>query len=83
MFNSLSTLVVFFFFLGLTAKIIDRTNTMSDVYGAFFDFSCILKSKVWYLLIYARCISQQGEENAFLQLNIVDINIPFCLVLPK
>nr|AEA41713.1 squalene synthase [Eleutherococcus senticosus]AEA41715.1 squalene synthase [Eleutherococcus senticosus]AEA41717.1 squalene synthase [Eleutherococcus senticosus] len=31
---------------GLTAKVIDRTNTMSDVYGAFFDFSCMLKSKV-------------------------------------
>ncbi|KAE9448284.1 hypothetical protein C3L33_19832, partial [Rhododendron williamsianum] len=31
---------------GLTAKIIERTSTMSDVYGAFFDFSCMLKSKV-------------------------------------
>ncbi|KAG5547836.1 hypothetical protein RHGRI_013499 [Rhododendron griersonianum] len=31
---------------GLTAKIIARTSTMSDVYGAFFDFSCMLKSKV-------------------------------------
>ncbi|CAK9142072.1 unnamed protein product [Ilex paraguariensis] len=31
---------------GLTAKVIDRTRTMSDVYGAFFDFSCMLKSKV-------------------------------------
>nr|ADC32654.1 squalene synthase [Aralia elata] len=31
---------------GLTAKVIDRTKTMSDVYGAFFDFSCLLKSKV-------------------------------------
>ncbi|KAJ4831552.1 hypothetical protein Tsubulata_017981 [Turnera subulata] len=31
---------------GLTAKIIDRTKTMADVYGAFFDFSCMLKSKV-------------------------------------
>lgn len=31
---------------GLTAKVIDRTKTMSDVYGAFFDFSCMLKSKV-------------------------------------
>nr|D2K762.1 RecName: Full=Squalene synthase 3; Short=PgSS3; Short=SQS 3; AltName: Full=FPP:FPP farnesyltransferase SS3; AltName: Full=Farnesyl-diphosphate farnesyltransferase SS3 [Panax ginseng]ACZ71037.1 squalene synthase [Panax ginseng] len=31
---------------GLTAKVIDRTNTMSDVYGTFFDFSCMLKSKV-------------------------------------
>ncbi|XP_068664912.1 squalene synthase 1-like [Aristolochia californica] len=31
---------------GLTAKIIDRTRTMSDVYGAFYDFSCILQSKI-------------------------------------
>ncbi|MCD7464300.1 squalene synthetase-like protein [Datura stramonium] len=31
---------------GLTAKVIDRTRTMADVYGAFFDFSCMLKSKV-------------------------------------
>lgn len=31
---------------GLTAKVIDRTKSISDVYGAFFDFSCMLKSKV-------------------------------------
>nr|UNT45701.1 squalene synthase 2 [Atractylodes lancea] len=31
---------------GLTAKIIDRTKTMADVYGAFYDFSSLLKSKV-------------------------------------
>lgn len=31
---------------GLTAKIMDRTNTMTDVYGAFYDFSCMLKTKV-------------------------------------
>nr|AKR76253.1 squalene synthase [Betula platyphylla] len=31
---------------GLTAKLIDRTKTMADVYGAFFDFSCMLKLKV-------------------------------------
>nr|GEV00046.1 squalene synthase [Tanacetum cinerariifolium] len=31
---------------GLTAKIIDRTNTMADVYGAFYDFSLWLRSKV-------------------------------------
>ncbi|KAK6159519.1 hypothetical protein DH2020_006833 [Rehmannia glutinosa] len=31
---------------GLTAKVIDRTKTMSDVYGAFYDFSRMLKSKV-------------------------------------
>ncbi|XP_016432791.1 squalene synthase-like isoform X2 [Nicotiana tabacum] len=33
---------------GLTAKVIDRTRNMADVYGAFYDFSCILKSKVEY-----------------------------------
>ncbi|KAH0936104.1 hypothetical protein HID58_013221 [Brassica napus] len=31
---------------GLTAKVIDRTKTMADVYGAFYDFSCMLKTKV-------------------------------------
>nr|ARE29881.1 squalene synthase [Trichosanthes truncata]ARE29882.1 squalene synthase [Trichosanthes truncata] len=31
---------------GLTAKIIDRTKTIADVYGAFFDFSVMLKAKV-------------------------------------
>ncbi|XP_041010781.1 squalene synthase [Juglans microcarpa x Juglans regia] len=31
---------------GLTAKVIYQTKTMADVYGAFFDFSCMLKSKV-------------------------------------
>ncbi|XP_019169349.1 PREDICTED: squalene synthase-like [Ipomoea nil] len=31
---------------GLAAKIIDRTRTMEDVYGIFYDFSCMLKSKV-------------------------------------
>lgn len=31
---------------GLTAKVIDRTKTMPDVYGAFYDFSLMLKSKV-------------------------------------
>ncbi|OVA20399.1 Squalene/phytoene synthase [Macleaya cordata] len=31
---------------GLTAKVMDRTKTMSDVYGAFYDFSSMLKTKV-------------------------------------
>ncbi|XP_010526914.1 PREDICTED: squalene synthase 1-like [Tarenaya hassleriana] len=31
---------------GLTAKVMDRTNTMTDVYGAFYDFSPMLKTKV-------------------------------------
>ncbi|KAL8129261.1 hypothetical protein V2J09_018416 [Rumex salicifolius] len=31
---------------GLTARVIDSTNTMADVYGAFFDFSCMLKAKI-------------------------------------
>ncbi|XP_020533524.1 squalene synthase 1 isoform X2 [Jatropha curcas] len=31
---------------GLTAKVIYQTKSMADVYGAFFDFSCMLKSKV-------------------------------------
>nr|XP_043639762.1 squalene synthase-like [Erigeron canadensis] len=31
---------------GLVAQIFDRTRTMADVYGAFYDFSTILRSKV-------------------------------------
>ncbi|ESQ53653.1 hypothetical protein EUTSA_v10025392mg [Eutrema salsugineum] len=31
---------------GLIAKVYDRTKTMDDVYGAFYDFSCMLKAKV-------------------------------------
>ncbi|KAM3205737.1 squalene synthase 8 isoform X3 [Capsicum annuum] len=31
---------------GLCAKIIDQTRTMADVYRAFFDFCCIMESKV-------------------------------------
>ncbi|XP_057456484.1 squalene synthase 2-like isoform X2 [Lotus japonicus] len=31
---------------GLTAKVIDRTKTIADVYGAFFDFASMLESKV-------------------------------------
>ncbi|CAA7047528.1 unnamed protein product [Microthlaspi erraticum] len=31
---------------GLIAKVMDRTKTMADVYGAFYDFSCMLKAKV-------------------------------------
>ncbi|XP_010548076.1 PREDICTED: squalene synthase 1-like isoform X2 [Tarenaya hassleriana] len=31
---------------GLTAKVMDRTNTMTDVYGAFYSFSRLLKTKV-------------------------------------
>ncbi|CAH2053172.1 unnamed protein product [Thlaspi arvense] len=31
---------------GITAKVMDRTKTMDDVYGAFYDFSCVLKAKV-------------------------------------
>ncbi|WMV52810.1 hypothetical protein MTR67_046195 [Solanum verrucosum] len=31
---------------GICAKIIDQTRMMADVYGAFFDFCCIMESKV-------------------------------------
>ncbi|KAF8033366.1 LOW QUALITY PROTEIN: hypothetical protein BT93_D2084 [Corymbia citriodora subsp. variegata] len=31
---------------GLAAKVRDHTRTMANVYGAFYDFSCMLKSKV-------------------------------------
>lgn len=33
-------------FPGLTARVIDQTNTMADVYGVFFEFSSLLESKV-------------------------------------
>nr|GMD08649.1 squalene synthase [Ipomoea batatas]GMD09833.1 squalene synthase [Ipomoea batatas] len=42
-----SCVVIFFCcFLGLTAKIIDRAKTMEDVYNVFYDFSCMIRSKV-------------------------------------
>ncbi|KAL4202186.1 hypothetical protein AMTRI_Chr02g219820 [Amborella trichopoda] len=31
---------------GLGARVMDETRSMADVYGAFFDFSCMLRSKV-------------------------------------
>ncbi|CAL9228004.1 unnamed protein product [Arabidopsis halleri] len=31
---------------GLIAKVFDRTKTMDDVYGAFYDYSCMLQTKV-------------------------------------
>ncbi|KAL8129262.1 hypothetical protein V2J09_018417 [Rumex salicifolius] len=31
---------------GLAAKVADNANTMADVYGATFDFSCMLKAKI-------------------------------------
>ncbi|RWW07763.1 hypothetical protein BHE74_00008710 [Ensete ventricosum] len=31
---------------GLTAKIINQTNSMTDVYGAFYEFSSLLKKKI-------------------------------------
>ena len=48
---------LFVFFLGLTAKVIDRTKTMADVYGAFYDFSCMLKTKVSHLFLFLLNVS--------------------------
>nr|BAW27654.1 squalene synthase [Amaranthus cruentus] len=31
---------------GLTARVIDKTDSMPDVYGAFYDFACMIKPKV-------------------------------------
>ncbi|CAA7019872.1 unnamed protein product [Microthlaspi erraticum] len=31
---------------GIVAKVVDRTKTMDDVYGAFYDFSCMIEKKV-------------------------------------
>ncbi|CAA7047527.1 unnamed protein product [Microthlaspi erraticum] len=30
----------------IVAKVVDRTKTMDDVYGAFYDFSCMIEKKV-------------------------------------
>ncbi|XP_058068107.1 squalene synthase 2-like isoform X2 [Magnolia sinica] len=46
---------------GLTAKVVVQTRTMSDVYGAFFDFSCMLKAKV-----------DKNDPNATQTLNLVE-----------
>ncbi|RVW36654.1 Squalene synthase [Vitis vinifera] len=46
---------------GLTAKVIDRTKTMSDVYGAFFDFSCMLKSKWLFFNHHPMTVSLEME----------------------
>ncbi|ONM10470.1 Squalene synthase 1 [Zea mays] len=35
--------------LCLTARIIDETNSMSDVYTAFYEFSSLIESKSWPL----------------------------------
>nr|GEV39470.1 squalene synthase [Tanacetum cinerariifolium] len=39
---------------GLMAKVIDRTKTMADVYGAFYDFSLLLESKIDTVRIWDR-----------------------------
>jgi len=41
--------------VGLIAKVIDRTKTMDDVYGAFYDFSCMLQTKVC-IRYYISCV---------------------------
>ncbi|XP_078446681.1 squalene synthase 8-like [Wolffia australiana] len=46
---------------GLTAQVIEHTKTMSDVYCAFFDFSCMLREKV-----------QTTDPNAELTLKYVE-----------
>ncbi|XVF67796.1 hypothetical protein PTKIN_Ptkin10aG0150600 [Pterospermum kingtungense] len=52
---------------GLTAKVIDRTSTMADVYGAFYDFSCMLKAKV-----------DDNDPNAQKTLSILDSILKTC-----
>ncbi|KAF8020231.1 hypothetical protein BT93_G0820 [Corymbia citriodora subsp. variegata] len=46
---------------GLAAKVRDHTRTMANVYGAFYDFSCMLKSKV-----------DKNDPNATRTLSIID-----------
>ncbi|XP_074313254.1 squalene synthase-like isoform X1 [Silene latifolia] len=52
---------------GLAAIILERTDTMADVYGAFFDFSCMLKSKV-----------DKTDPNAAITLSRVDAIMKLC-----
>ncbi|CAK7329617.1 unnamed protein product [Dovyalis caffra] len=56
---------------GLYAKIYDETKTMADVYGAFFDFCSVLKSKIFLLLIalsviFARLPADQPSTKGWL-----------------
>ncbi|XP_010437579.1 PREDICTED: squalene synthase 1 isoform X1 [Camelina sativa] len=53
---------------GLTAKVIDRTKTMADVYGAFYDFSCMLKTKV-----------DKNDPNASITLNRLEAVQKLCI----
>ncbi|XP_074313256.1 squalene synthase 2-like isoform X3 [Silene latifolia] len=52
---------------GLAAIVIERTDTMADGYGAFFDFSCMLKSKV-----------DKTDPNAIITLSRVDAIMKLC-----
>jgi farnesyl-diphosphate farnesyltransferase len=52
---------------GLIAKVIDRTKTMDDVYGAFYDFSCMLQTKV-----------DNNDPNAMKTLNRLETIKKFC-----
>ncbi|GLT30643.1 hypothetical protein SLA2020_054340 [Shorea laevis] len=49
-------------FPDLAAEVIDRTKTMADVYGALFDFSCILKPKIDIRSKCNRNIEQGGSN---------------------
>nr|QQM18931.1 squalene synthase [Kadsura heteroclita] len=53
---------------GVVAKVIDQTKTMADVYGAFFDFSCMLQSKI-----------EKNDPNAKLALNRVETIQKVCM----
>ncbi|KAH7834253.1 hypothetical protein Vadar_014197 [Vaccinium darrowii] len=52
---------------GLAAKVIDRTKTMPDVYRAFYDFSCLLKSKV-----------DKNDPNATITLSRIEAVLKTC-----
>ncbi|KAL6494798.1 squalene synthetase-like protein [Orobanche gracilis] len=74
---------------GLTAKIIDKTKTIADVYGAFYDFSRMLKSKV-IVVKEARlmCIEKRADRLLSLQAGdlsqtraLVRLGAPFCCPL--
>lgn len=44
--STLQFVIVLVLFSGLAARIIDKTNSMADVFTAFYNFSLLIESKV-------------------------------------
>ena len=74
-----SIFFISFYCSGLTAKVIDRTKTMADVYGAFHDFSCMLKTKVWLDPGQVRQIRRQTWKEAITSSFVIWLFTRLCL----